>query len=266
MPVTAFSDKPDMVSFAQMLRPALDFVLPERCPGCGAITPESGTFCSTCWSRIHFLGPPWCSACALPFAYEQPEEARCADCLAKPPRHDGIRAAVVYDDISRQIVLKLKYGGKIGMAKMIAAQLLRHLPEDRSSLIVTPVPLHWTRLWSRSFNQSALIGRELARLADLPFVPDMLLRTKRTPSLRGLASKERRQTVSKAFSLNPRWQGRIEGSRIILVDDVLTTGATSDGCVTVLKKAGADWVQLFCWARASRGEAIVDGQPLAIDA
>lgn len=173
---------------------------------------------------------------------------------------------MVYDDISRQVVLKLKYGGKIGMAKMIAAQLLRHLPEDRSRLIVTPVPLHWTRLWSRSFNQSALIGRELARLADLAFVPDMLLRTKRTPSLRGLASKQRRQTVGKAFSLNQRWQGRIDGSRIILVDDVLTTGATSDGCVKVLKKAGADWVQLFCWARAMSGEAVVEGQPATMDA
>lgn len=215
---------------------------------------------------MRFLGPPWCSACALPFAFDQPAETRCADCLAKPPRHDGIRAAVVYDDISRQVVLKLKYGGKIGMAKMIAAQLLRHLPEDRSELIITPVPLHWTRLWSRSFNQSVLIGAELARLAELPFVPDMLLRTKRTPSLRGLAAKERRQTVGRAFSLNPRWQGRIDRSRIILVDDVLTTGATSDGCVKALKKAGVDWVQLFCWARALRGEAAIDGQPLTMDA
>lgn len=248
-----------MVTFAQMLRPALDFVLPLRCPGCGVITPEGGTFCSSCWQQMRFLGPPWCSACALPFAYDQPEGARCADCLAKPPRHDGIRAAVVYDDISRQVVLKLKYGGKIGMAKMIAAQLLRHLPDDRSRLIVTPVPLHWTRLWSRSFNQSVLIGAELARLANLPFVPDMLVRTKRTPSLRGLAAKARRKTVGSAFTLNPRWRGRVDSVRIILVDDVLTTGATSDGCVKVLKKAGADWVQLFCWARALRGEAAIDG-------
>ena len=137
---------------------------------------------------------------------------------------------------------------------MIAAQLLRHLPEDRSDIIITPVPLHWTRLWSRSFNQSALIGAELARLAQLPFVPDMLLRTKRTPSLRGLSAIDRSKSVGKAFTLNPRWQGRIDASRIILVDDVLTTGATSDGCIKTLKKAGVDWVQLFCWARALRGE------------
>lgn len=189
-----------------------------------------------------------------PFAFDHADDTRCARCLANPPLHDGIRAVVAYDDVSRQIVLKLKYGGKIGMAKMIAAQLVRHLPDDRSGIIIMPVPLHWTRLWSRSFNQSALIGAELARLAQLPFVPDVLIRTKRTPSLRGLSAKDRSRSVGKAFALNPRWQGRIDGKRIIMVDDVLTTGATSDGCIKTLKKAGADWVQLFCWARALRDE------------
>ena len=171
-----------------------------------------------------------------------------------------------YDDVSRQIVLKLKYGGKIGMAKMIAAQLLRHMPEDRNDIIVTPVPLHWTRLWSRSFNQSVLIGKELARLAGVPFVPDMLLRTKRTPSMRGLSAKDRSRIVGRAFVLNRHWQGRIDRSRIILVDDVLTTGATSNGCITILKKAGADWVQLFCWARALQGEAAANRETITMGA
>ena len=266
MPLATLSDKSDMASLAQFLRPALDFVLPERCPACGVITPAGGTFCGNCWNAMHFLTPPWCSACAVPFAFEQVGETRCASCLARPPQHDGIRAAVAYDDVSRQVVLKLKYGGKIGMAKMIAVQLLRHLPDDRSGMVITPVPLHWTRLWSRSFNQSALIGKELARLAEVPFVPDMLLRTKRTPSLRGLSAKDRRRTVGKVFVINPRWQRRIDRARVILVDDVLTTGATSDGCVKALKKAGADWVQLFCWARALRDEAMVPRQPASIDA
>lgn len=255
-----------MASLQQFIRPVLDFVLPERCPACGIITPAGGTFCGDCWQRMHFLAPPWCSSCALPFAFEHSDETRCINCLANPPAHNGIRAVVAYDDVSRQIVLKLKYGGKIGMAKMIAAQLLRHLPDDRHGIIVTPVPLHWTRLWSRSFNQSVLIGKELARLAQVPFVPDMLLRTKRTPSMRGLSAKERGRIVGRAFAVNPRWQARIDNSRIILVDDVLTTGATSDGCIKILKKAGADWVQLFCWARALRGEAVTDRQLVTMDA
>jgi ComF family protein len=250
----------------KILRPALDFVLPERCPSCGVITPTGGSFCADCWQRLHFMNPPWCSGCALPFAYDQGEGAFCATCLVNPPQHDGIRAAVAYDDISKQVALRLKYGGKIGLAKMIARQLVRHLPEDRAGMMVTPVPLHWTRLWSRSFNQSALIANELARLGGMEHVPDILIRTKRTPSLRGLSGKERRKAVGKAFVVNPRWQSKIVGSTIILVDDVLTTGATSDGCVKALKKSGADQVQLYCWARALRGEVSAQGQAMPLDA
>lgn len=134
-------------------------------------------------------------------------------------------------------------------------QLLRHLPDERGNIIVTPVPLHWTRIWSRTFNQSALIGKELARAANLEFAPDILLRLKKTPSMRGLSPKSRRKAVANAFSINPKWHGRLAGSKIILVDDVLTTGATTDGCISILKRQGVDWVQIFCWARALRGEA-----------
>lgn len=215
---------------------------------------------------MQFLAPPWCSACALPFPFAQAEAARCATCLATPPLHDGIRAVVAYDDVSRQVVLKLKYGGKIGLAKMIAAQLLRHLPAEQEDIIITAVPLHWTRLWSRSFNQSVLIGRELARLGGLKFVPDLVLRTKRTPTMRGLSASERHRAVGRAFEVNPRYHDQLRSANIILVDDVLTTGATADGCIRTLKKAGAEWVQVFCWARVVRGEALVDSQPIAIDA
>jgi ComF family protein len=260
------ADKSAMLSLRQIVKPALDFALPERCPGCGAISNDGSNFCGDCWPKLRFLNPPWCAACALPFAYEQDSGAYCASCLADPPAHDGIRAAVAYDDISSQIILRLKYGGKIGLAKLVARQLARHLPEDRSGIILTPVPLHWTRLWSRSFNQSGLIAQELARLGGLEYCPDLLLRTRRTPSMRGLSSKQRRKSVAKALVANPARMERINGARIILVDDVLTTGATSEGCTKALKKAGADWVQLFCWARALREEALPDNRPIPLDA
>ena len=243
-----------MFQLLKFAKPILDFALPERCPSCGVISTDGSNFCLDCWLKLRFLNRPWCAACALPFDFEQAEGAVCGQCLAQPPLHDGIRAAVAYDQTSRRIALRLKYGGKIGLAKLVARQLVRHLPEDRSDIIVVPVPLHWSRLWSRSFNQSALIAQELARLGGMEYSPDLLLRTKRTPSLRGLSSKDRRKTVGKAFRINPSRSKRIEAARILLVDDVLTTGATSDGCVKVLKKSGASWVQLFCWARALRGE------------
>jgi ComF family protein len=255
-----------MLSLGKIIKPALDFALPERCPSCGVIASDGSNFCTDCWSKLRFLTPPCCAACALPFAHEQDIGALCVNCLADRPLHDGIRAVVAYDDLSRQIILRLKYGGKIGLAKLVARQLLRHLPEDRGDIIVTPVPLHWTRLWSRSFNQSALIGQELARLGTMEYCPDMLLRTRRTPSMRGLSSKQRRKTVVKALAANPARLNRIEGRRIILVDDVLTTGATSDACIKSLKKAGAQWVQLFCWARALRGESMPEHGAMTLDA
>jgi ComF family protein len=206
-----------------------------------------------CWQKLEFLGPPWCRGCAAPFVFDRGADAYCAACIANPPRHDGIRAAVKYDDLSARVALRLKYGGKIGLARVIAQQLLRHVPEEMDQLVITPVPLHWTRIWSRSFNQSALIGKQLAALTGIAFVPDLLVRHKRTPSMRGLDPKRRRKAVASAFALHPKYKGTLEGRKIILIDDVLTTGATSDGCVAVLKRGGAKWVQIFCWARALRG-------------
>jgi ComF family protein len=133
-------------------------------------------------------------------------------------------------------------------------------------LLITPVPLHWTRIWSRSFNQSALIGKQLAAMSGISFVPDILVRHKRTPSMRGLDHKRRRQAVGNAFALHPKYKGKLKGRRIILIDDVLTTGATSDGCVAMLKRGGADWVQIFCWARALRGGGAQTDATISFDA
>jgi len=202
---------------------------------------------------LEFLGPPWCRGCAAPFEFDRGADAYCAACIANPPRHDGIRAAVKYDDLSARVALRLKYGGKIGLARVIAQQLVRHVPEEMDQLIITPVPLHWTRIWSRSFNQSALIGEQLAALTGVAFVPDILVRHKRTPSMRGLDPKRRRKAVASAFAVHPKYKGTLKGQKIILIDDVLTTGATSDGCIAALKRGGADWVQIFSWARALRG-------------
>ncbi len=244
----------------------VDLVLPERCPCCGTITSSGGPFCAECWQKLHFLNPPWCSTCASPFQFDRGEDAVCASCLNRPPVHDGIRAAVKYDNLSSQVVLRLKYGGKVGVAKMIAKQLARHLPDDRAGTIITPVPLHWTRMWSRSFNQSALIAAELGRIGGLDYFPDLLVRLRKTPAMRGMSAKERRAAVSKAFAVRPRWETRFSGRKVILVDDVLTTGATSDGCIRALKKGGAASVQLFCWARALRGEAAEAGEIAMLDA
>lgn len=238
-----------MQSLATPFRAMLDFALPERCPSCGALASGGGTFCLECWSKLVFLGAPCCARCDLPLPYETEDTQHCASCLVKPPQHDGIKAAVAYGDIARHVALRLKYGGRIGLARMIAAQLVRHTNTLPSDALLVPVPLHWTRLWGRSFNQSVLIGDALSRLSGHILCPDLLRRTKRTMPLGGLSGKERRSTVAGAFALHPSRAHLAKGRHILLVDDVYTSGATTDACIRVLKKGGASAVTVLCWAR-----------------
>jgi ComF family protein len=238
-----------MQSLALPLRTLVNFALPPRCPACGVITPDQNQFCSGCWQKLHFLAQPACSTCDLPLPFARGVDAQCGTCLTKPPRHSGIKAVIAYGDIARDIALKLKYGGKIGLARLIAGLLQRHAADLPTDAIFVPVPLHWSRLWRRRFNQSALIGQELARLSRRDYCPDALLRTRRTTPLGGLSAKQRAAMVKGAFSINERSRARINGKDVALVDDVYTSGATTDACVATLLNAGARSVTIFCWSR-----------------
>ena len=238
-----------MVDFAVPFRAIVDFALPPRCPACSAIVPEPHRFCGTCWQSLDFLAGPCCAGCDLPLPFDPGGDALCGTCLVKRPAHAGIKAAVAYGDIARNVALRLKYGGRIGLARIIADQLARYAPELPHNALLVPVPLHWTRLWARSFNQSALIAQELAQQSGHEHVPDLMLRTRRTQPLRAMAPKERAKTVSGVFAINPRWAEKVSGRAIALVDDVYTSGATTDACVRMLKKQGAASVTIMCWAR-----------------
>lgn len=231
---------------------AVDLALPPRCPGCGAVTREAHRFCAACWGGLRFLGPPWCATCHAPFAYDRGEGSQCGDCLARPPRHAGIRAAVAYGDVARRVALRLKYGGRTALAETVARPMARLLPDDADLLV--PVPLHRWRLWSRGFNQAALIARALSRANGMPVELFALERRRATPVLRGLGARQRAAAVKGAFAVASENKPMLRGRRVVLVDDVHTSGATADACTAALLGAGAASVTILCWARVLNGE------------
>jgi ComF family protein len=231
---------------------AIDFALPPRCPGCGLIVDGDHRFCVDCWQALEFLGPPACARCAVPLPHDLGEDALCGACHADPPAFDRAAAAVAYGDIAKAVALRLKYGRRPGVARMMAGQMARLARDAPAGSLVIPVPLHRWRLWSRGYNQALLIGRHVARQAGLECLPDVLIRTKATPVLRGLGRKARAKAVSGAFAVAPSRKVEIKGRPVLLIDDVYTSGATAGACAKVLKRAGASEVRLLCWARVLR--------------
>lgn len=169
--------------------------------------------------------------------------------MAAPPKHAGLYAATLYNDASRKLILAFKHGGRIALADMLGRQVASRLPDLEGEWLVVPVPLHWKRLWRRGFNQAGLLARSIAKSTGQPLLVDGLVRHKPTPVLGGLGRKARARALVGAIAANPVRTRMLKGANIILVDDVITSGATTDACVNVLKRAGARKVVVACFAR-----------------
>ena len=208
----------------------------------------TGGLSAETWSRIKFISDPACMGCGIPFEYDP--GARCAACLAKPRAFDAARAACLYDETSRDPILKLKHADRVDLAPMLARWISRaavELIEEADA--IAPVPLHPLRLLGRRYNQAAEIARPLAAMTGTPYLPDALVRRRATASQGGKSGSGRRRNVAGAFDVPARRRRHVEGLRILLIDDVLTTGATAEGCARALKAAGAARVDLAVVAR-----------------
>jgi ComF family protein len=248
-----------MAGLAENLHPRrlgaalLDFLLPPRCLRCGSQTGGDGALCAACWRKITFVGEPCCARCGLPFDFPMDAGTICGQCAREEPPYARARAAFRYDEESRTLVLGFKHGDKLQLAPALAG-FMRQAGGDllRACDAIVPVPLHWTRLFARRYNQAAVLAHALGRAAGKPVGADWLLRRRATPSQGRSGRAERRRNVAGAFALKPGCD--VRDLRVLLVDDVLTTGATAAECARVLLKSGASAVDVLTASRTVRAD------------
>lgn len=235
---------------AGSLRSVLDAVLPPRCLACGTVTADPGALCADCWVRLTFLSDPLCARCGVPFEIPADAGSVCGRCLAEPPAYSRARAAVAYDDASRPLILRFKHGDELHAAPLLVTWMTRAGAELlRDADVILPVPLHRWRLFARRYNQSAELARRLGERVGRPVLVDGLVRHRRTPSQGTLGRSARERNVRGAFVVRPSRADDLRGRRVVLVDDVLTSGATAAACARALKRGGVRAVDVLTVAR-----------------
>ena len=207
------------------------------------------------WENLEFIDAPRCDACGFPFEFDVGADALCARCESKRPVYDRARAAIKYSDVSRKLVLDFKHGGRTDGLKFFAAQMQRAGRDVlQNADLLMPVPLHKSRLRQRRFNQAALLARALSKSVGIPYDTDSLRRSKNTPSQGGQSYVGRKRNVAGAFEINVGSSKALTDLKIVLIDDVQTTGSTLEACARTLKKHGAKRVDALSLMRVVRPE------------
>ncbi|WP_338829643.1 ComF family protein [Bradyrhizobium sp. 27S5] len=230
-------------------RLALDIALPTLCVSCREPVHGEGV-CAACWAKLSFIAPPFCPRLGIPFVYDPGPELLSMEAIANPPSYQRARAAVRYDDVARTLVHALKYQDRTDLAPTMGRWMARagkELLEEADMLV--PVPLHWRRGWSRRYNQSGALAKVIARQSGVKMVSEALRRVRATEQQIGLSRKDRASNVQGAFGVAAERKADIQGRRVILVDDVLTSGATVDACARALLRAKAAHVDVLVFAR-----------------
>lgn len=228
----------------------LDMVLPHTCGLCREVMNSGQSLCADCWGGLQFIARPHCDCCGLPFAFDLGPGALCAKCVEKRPSFTAARAALKYDDHSKQMILAFKHGDKIHLRGLLAKFLYQSGKDVlQGANLIAPVPLHWWRMVKRKYNQAALLSSEIANYSGLDHEAHLLLRKKRTVPHENMSRDEREKNVSKAFTVNPKYVDSVKGKIIVLVDDVMTSGATVNECAKTLLKQGVAEVRVLTLAR-----------------
>lgn len=231
-------------------RLALDVALPPLCPACREPVGETTGLCAGCWAKLSPIERPFCERLGTPFVYDPGPGILSMQAIADPPSYRKARAAVRYDDIARTLVHAFKYGDRLDLAPTMARWMTRAGAELLAEAdAIVPVPLHWRRLWARRFNQSALLAKIVGEKSGTAVIHDTLKRVKATPQQVGLSRPDRALNVQGAFRVAKEDRARIAGRRVLLLDDVLTSGATADTCSRALLRAGARHVDVLVFAR-----------------
>ncbi len=228
-------------------------IYPPACLSCKEETVTPSGLCAKCWAETIFIAGLCCNSCGVPLPGEAADDALCDACLQSPPAFRHGRAALLYQGGGRRLALALKHGDRLDIVRPLAAWMARAGRDVLAQCdLIAPVPLHWRRLLLRRYNQSAELARNLAKLTGKPVIPDLLVRQRMTPSQDGLNRNERFANQAAAFKVHPRHLAKARGKYVLLIDDVMTTGATLSACAETCLAAGVQQVDALVLARVAR--------------
>ena len=236
--------------FGKLGRFIVHVILPPTCLACRTPVGEGGGLCPRCWVGAGFIERPYYERLGTPFPSDHGGSLISPAALAEPPAYARARAVARYGDVVRDLTHMLKYGDRLDLVHALGRRMTRAAAELLADAdVLVPVPLHWTRLWQRRFNQSSVLARAVSKFSGVPAADHLLARARATPPQFGLARKERARNVQGAFEVPKARRIEVKGKKLVLVDDILTTGATVDACTKVLLRAGAARVDVLVLAR-----------------
>lgn len=237
-----------------VLKNLLSIVIPPTCPGCHLPVEKDHTICPSCWKDLTFITLPFCDSCAEPLEVsgDLDQTYICGQCRQAPPKFSQTRSLFKYAGLARRLILSLKHGNATHLAFGLAEKACaRHSDYIKEADIIIPVPLHWSRLFKRGYNQASLLAKNVAYNCNKPFHATLLQRNRRTPSQGKYGKKARLRNVRSAFNLSKKDQNSIAGKTVLIVDDVMASGATLNACAKVLLTAKAKKVKVLVVAKST---------------